>query len=100
LKDSSGEYRFVKICCNWLHAWLSKTLRACENSKHLAVKNAGQVPTGSTGIDLAASGGAGALQQLACAPQIGIASLASLKMERWGPGKRTSAAVCGAGADR
>ena len=65
-----------------------------------AVENAGQVPTGSAGIDLAASGGAGALQQLACAPEIDVTSLASLKMERWGPGKRTSAAVCGAGADR
>ena len=48
------------------------------------VENAGQVPTGSAGIDLAASGGAGALQQLACAPEIDVTSLARHKMERWG----------------
>ena len=94
------------LCCTLkgtkLDARVSRALRARNEQprQQAAVQNAGQVPTGNVGIDLAASGGAGALQKLACAPQMGITSLARLEMERWGPGSSTSAAVFGDGAGR
>ena len=97
---SSGSQMPATCKAPKMAARVPRALRARNEQprQQAAVENAKQVPTGSTGIDLAASGGAGALQQLASAPEIDVTSLARHEMERWGQGKRTSAAVCGAGA--